>query len=255
MKMFFTDGAIRKIDKKTVSASVFCIYDLEKRSFDTKSFYEFNSTSVRGELIALLGALEYCKEHGLDPTYQYFITDNKFLRDAFAQNWVQSWKRRDWKTTLGEEVKNKDLFVSCDNVLEDLGEFFVPIHINSHIFKCSATLARKKIAEGGIHSFAKDLVDICNNQLSDMKVSLGFSSAMEKFNEINGRSMDEEQFKFLAVMNTYVDVIAQVVADSSKERFIKFRQQVAKKKITPEQEAKYNKSIYKADIRKIITSK
>lgn len=66
-------------------------------------------TSNRAELRAVIGALRfrYWKGEGFDTLV--IATDSEYVVEG-ATNWVRGWLRRDWKTSTGTSVKNKDLW-------------------------------------------------------------------------------------------------------------------------------------------------
>ena len=38
------------------------------------------------------------------------ISDSKYVTDAFNQNWIEGWLKKNWKTAGGKPVKNIDLW-------------------------------------------------------------------------------------------------------------------------------------------------
>lgn len=37
-------------------------------------------------------------------------SDSKYLTDAFNQKWIDSWQKKNWKTSSGSAVKNRELW-------------------------------------------------------------------------------------------------------------------------------------------------
>ena len=64
------------------------------------------TTNNRMELMAVIVALEALKK----PCDVEIISDSKYVTDAFNQNWVQGWLKRNWRNSTGQEVKNIDLW-------------------------------------------------------------------------------------------------------------------------------------------------
>lgn len=64
------------------------------------------TTNNRMELLAVIIGLE-----NLTKSCQVDIySDSKYVTDAFNQNWIDGWKKRGWKNSKKEPVKNKDLW-------------------------------------------------------------------------------------------------------------------------------------------------
>ena len=43
-------------------------------------------------------------------------TDSKYVMDG-ASRWIINWKKNNWKTAQKKDVKNKDLWIELDNLL------------------------------------------------------------------------------------------------------------------------------------------
>jgi len=84
------------------------------------------TTSQIAELTAAIKALEYAREHGLPQTR--IVSDSKYVVRG-AKYWVSLWKRSDWKTRSGEDVKNQALW----RRLSELdGPDILWVHIRGH---------------------------------------------------------------------------------------------------------------------------
>jgi ribonuclease HI len=46
------------------------------------------------------------------------VTDSQYLANAFNQRWLANWKKNGWKTASKEPVKNKDLWVALDALMQ-----------------------------------------------------------------------------------------------------------------------------------------
>lgn len=53
-----------------------------------------------------------------DLTHVEINSDSAYVVNAINQKWLQNWKRNNWKTTDGGNVKNCELWKSLDNILE-----------------------------------------------------------------------------------------------------------------------------------------
>jgi ribonuclease HI len=66
---------------------------------------EAHTTNNRMELMAAIMALEALKR----PCAVRLRTDSQYVRQGIL-DWMPNWIRRDWKTSAGDPVKNKDLW-------------------------------------------------------------------------------------------------------------------------------------------------
>lgn len=71
---------------------------------------EFDTTNNRMELTAAIKALEALSE----PCAVDLYTDSQYVRRGILE-WMASWKRRNWRSSNGSAVKNKDLWQALDN--------------------------------------------------------------------------------------------------------------------------------------------
>ena len=64
------------------------------------------TTNNRMELLAVIEALRVLKE----PCAVAIHTDSAYIANAFADGWIENWKKRGWKTAGKKPVKNRDLW-------------------------------------------------------------------------------------------------------------------------------------------------
>lgn len=74
-----------------------------------------NTTNNIMELTAVLKGLEKCLEHGLADVHVH--TDSTYTKNGITV-WIHNWKRNGWKTAAGKSVKNKDLWVRLDDLVQ-----------------------------------------------------------------------------------------------------------------------------------------
>ena len=72
---------------------------------------EKNTTNNRMELTAAIQGLLALKR----PSTVTIYTDSNYLRLGITE-WVEQWKRRDWKTASRKPVKNADLWLELDQL-------------------------------------------------------------------------------------------------------------------------------------------
>ena len=65
-----------------------------------------NTTNNRMELTAAIKALEALKY----PCSVEIHTDSTYLKNAFTQNWIINWQKKNWKSSAGTDVLNRDLW-------------------------------------------------------------------------------------------------------------------------------------------------
>ena len=71
------------------------------------------TTNNRMELMAAIIGLE-----SLERSSSVSVTtDSKYVRDGIS-SWIDSWKRKSWKTASGKPVKNRDLWERLDKAKE-----------------------------------------------------------------------------------------------------------------------------------------
>ena len=66
-----------------------------------------NTTNNRMELMGVIAGLEVLKR----PCVVEVVTDSQYVANAFNKNWIAGWKKRGWKNSKKEPVKNKDLWL------------------------------------------------------------------------------------------------------------------------------------------------
>ena len=67
------------------------------------------TTNNRMELMAIIKGLSSLKE----PCHVTITTDSQYVKNGMTQ-WLQSWKRRGWRTSTKAAVKNQDLWQRLD---------------------------------------------------------------------------------------------------------------------------------------------
>ena len=70
---------------------------------------EANTTNNRMELMAAIEALSALKE----PCKVILTTDSQYVRMGITE-WLNNWKRNNWRTSAKAPVKNADLWVRLD---------------------------------------------------------------------------------------------------------------------------------------------
>ncbi|HEY9099098.1 MAG TPA: ribonuclease HI [Thiobacillus sp.] len=70
---------------------------------------EAHTTNNRMEMTAVIRALESLKR----PSVVEVHTDSQYVQKGISE-WMQGWKKRNWRTADGKPVKNQDLWLQLD---------------------------------------------------------------------------------------------------------------------------------------------
>lgn len=73
----------------------------------------FQTTNNRMELLAAIVSLEQLKQ----PCQIDLYSDSQYLRNGIL-NWIHSWKKNGWKTANKQPVKNVDLWIKLDELVQ-----------------------------------------------------------------------------------------------------------------------------------------
>lgn len=73
---------------------------------------EDSTTNNRMELKAVIEALK----HFTSKTNLKLHTDSKYVMDG-SSKWIENWKKNGWKTAQKKAVKNQDLWIELDNLI------------------------------------------------------------------------------------------------------------------------------------------
>lgn len=102
-------------------------------AYHTISAIAKESTNQRGELLALLLALEYIADAQTRDVQ--IITDSEYIYNAINNEWYANWQRKGWLTAAGEPVKNRDMWEKAAELLSMIHATeteLVVYHIKGH---------------------------------------------------------------------------------------------------------------------------
>ncbi|MEN9433377.1 MAG: ribonuclease [Pseudomonadota bacterium] len=97
----FTDGACRGNPGKGGWGALLRFGEHEKELYG----YQAECTNNQMELMAAIQALEALKR----PCKVILTTDSQYVRQGITE-WIEGWKRKGWRNSKGEAVKNKELW-------------------------------------------------------------------------------------------------------------------------------------------------
>lgn len=174
---------------------------------------ELNSTSQRGELLALQEALEYVKMTGL---VAQIVTDSEYMFNTITRAWYRSWQSCGWKTSRGDEVKNQDIWKAIVGILDELEQRGIEVlmhHIKGHILSIGKVTGTNLFIEDmtgeKIYNAACKAYDEKLPKLAD---KIGYAQEVSAKN--NGYEFNEEIMRDFAVANTVADIIATFAVEA-----------------------------------------
>ena len=76
------------------------------------SGHEHYTTNNRMEMLAVIEGLKYLKNYSSIIIH----TDSKYVLEGIT-NWITNWKQNNWKSSNKKDVKNKDLWIELDTLV------------------------------------------------------------------------------------------------------------------------------------------
>lgn len=211
MLIIAIDGACRRNGKPDcVSAGGTFIVQCEGRTIlSTKALsnYELHSTNQRGELLALLNAIDHVWEAAQDITQ--IITDSEYLFNTMTKEWCKNWERKGWITATGAPVKNKDIWleiVRAQERCEAAGYEIQFYHIKGHACSFGKATANSLLTQD---ETGRALYDAIRERVRTTPLS---ETTQNYLNELslknNGFILDDTVRTRFITMNTVADAIA-----------------------------------------------
>ena len=81
------------------------------------------------EMTAVIEGLKKLKE----PCDLKIYSDSAYIVNAFNQNWIESWEKKDWKNSKKEPVKNKELWIELLQLLKQHKYEFIKVKGHSDV--------------------------------------------------------------------------------------------------------------------------
>lgn len=213
MLLISIDGACRRNGKPDcVSAGGVFIqqFDRELNLQQTSilSNYETASTNQRGELLALLTALDYVWS---SKQSTQIVTDSEYLFNAMTKEWYKSWQHKCWVTATGEPVKNKDLWQEIASAYcrcEDAGIDIVFYHIKGHCIPFGKVTANTLLTKDttGARLMAEVFIKYDMVSKTTKKDQLEQANTLSERN--NGFKLTPDKMRQFVVANVMADAVA-----------------------------------------------
>ena len=205
------DGACRRNGKPdcTSAGGVFILHPTGET--EVLSAYEYKSTNQRGELLALLKALDYivAAKHEAQ-----VVTDSEYIFNAMTKQWYNSWMKKGWVTSSGGEVKNKDIWLEIYKVMSKATEDIHFYHIKGHCISVGKVTASKALDIDPTGAHLRVIATHKFDTTLHTKQSV-FEAAQELSEKNNGFKLPPEIFKLFVVINTVADAIATKVVEAA----------------------------------------
>lgn len=212
MLIIAIDGACRRNGKADCIAAggVLALY----YDFDTKaakstilSNFEVKSTNQRGELLALLTALDYVWEAKMPVQ---IVTDSEYIYNSMTKEWYKNWSTKGWLTAIGEPVKNKDIWMQVLNAMtrienEDIEVLF--FHIKGHCMPFGKITANALLNQDSTGLALLQAIEKRYDECHDSKIDL-LRHAGELSVKNNGFELRPEVLRLFVVTNTVADAVA-----------------------------------------------
>lgn len=128
----FTDGACFFNGKHGQVAGVGVFWAADD-SDNTSEILSGLPSNHRAEIHAAVRAVQIAKARGVKNLILY--TDSQYLINGITK-WISGWKKREWKTSAGEPVKNKEEFEVLDKEISDISIKWVFAKSKSGIDGC-----------------------------------------------------------------------------------------------------------------------
>lgn len=168
--------------------------------------YEVGSTNQRGELLALLTALDYVYEA---QQHAQIITDSEYLFNTMTKEWYKNWMNKGWITAAGTPVKNKDIWVEIMNAqmrCEKAGYDVTFYHIKGHVVSFGKVTAGKLIDQD---RSGRLLYDAIKTRVEKATLKEGmYDQIVELSVKNNGFVLDTDTLNRFIITNTVADAVA-----------------------------------------------
>lgn len=211
MLVISIDGACRRNGKPNcVSAGgVFIMHynnALELTHTALKSNYELESTNQRGEMLALLTAIDYVYD---SKQSAQVITDSEYLFNTMTKDWVGNWANNGWITSSGSPVKNKDIWLQikyAHNECIYAGIELMFYHVKGHTIPFGKVTAQRLLAQDSSGMLLYEAVSTKYDEVKDDRDVAGKVSELSEKN--NGFIPTEGILKRFVVTNIVADAVA-----------------------------------------------
>jgi ribonuclease HI len=211
------DGATRRNGKPNcLSMGTVYIHNTASGSHQFINMAEYESTSQRGEINALLSALDRINLNGKKVNNLIMVSDSEYVYNTVTKEWYKNWANKAWVTAEGTPVKNRDQWEAAAILLNDIDaqDLEVPMyHIKGHLVKVTKAQGKKlfeiDFTGEALYRHVKAAATILVNEGTDET----FIKALETFEKNHGFVPEGEILVELIACNTVADVMAGYAID------------------------------------------
>ena len=208
------DGACRRPGTPESFSVGAYVAKINNEIYEHDAVYELQSTGQRGEILALLQALERCIDS--DEELIYIISDSEYIVNCINKEWYKNWENKGWITAEGEEVKNKDLWEKVSGMLSVLEDKEIVVyHIKGHVFPFGKATAKRLIeSDMTLQALYEAVANKFDIEYPKRQKELEIACAL--FEKNNGISIekDSEVLREMIIGNVMADLIAGFYADA-----------------------------------------
>ena len=213
------DGACRRNGKPDCVASGAMYAQLVDENGRVKfnqilTVHEYGSTNQRGELLALLKALDYVHASSVEALV---VTDSEYLFNCMTKQWYVGWRANGWLTRDGGDVKNKDIWMEIVNAYDRCCMANIDIsfyHTKGHVIPFGKVTANNLLADDPTGAKLFDAICVKYDQVMHSKMDK-LQAAKELFEKNNGFEPTDAISRCFITLNTVVDAIATKVVDAA----------------------------------------
>lgn len=208
------DGACRRPGTPESFSIGAYVAKINNKVYEHNTVCESQSTGQRGEILALLQALERCINS--DDELIYIISDSEYIVNCINKEWYKNWENKGWVTAEGEEVKNKDLWEKVSGMLSVLEDKEIVVyHIKGHVFPFGKATAKRLIeSDTSLQALYEAVANKFDMEYPKRQKELELACAL--FEKNNGISIekDSEVLREMIIGNVMADLIAGFYADA-----------------------------------------
>ena len=112
----YTDGSC--LGNPGIGGWAYVVYDTTNTLVDSARQGYLNTTNNRMEMLAVINVIKKFKGSELE-----IHTDSKYVQQGITE-WIHNWKARGWKGSDKNTVKNVDLWMQLDELVDNSVSFF-----------------------------------------------------------------------------------------------------------------------------------
>lgn len=143
MKKIYTDGACKKNPGK--GGWAFIMLDGENRDLDQGVGSNPMTTNNVMEMQAVIEGLQKTDKGEKVEVY----SDSAYVVNCFKDDWISGWKKKGWKNSKRQDVKNRELWETMDVLVNERHVEFIKVkahstdEFNNRVDKMASDAARE----------------------------------------------------------------------------------------------------------------